>query len=149
MKLSPSLCFVTTLPFLTQAFSPKHHADTSSSSSSSSWKNLSKIRRPETLTFWSAAFWSVLAPVAFAVSGGGLDFAGIDISGQDFSKGNYKGKDFTQGAFCLAKKQTNDIPFTIPLTLLPCSHCERNEFRWEQLAGMSFLQGLSCQYEFR
>ena len=33
---------------------------------------------------------------ALAVSGGGLDFAGLDISGQDFSKGNYKGKDFTQ-----------------------------------------------------
>jgi hypothetical protein len=33
-----------------------------------------------------------------AVSGGGLDFAGSDISGQDFSNSNsYKGKDFTQG----------------------------------------------------
>ena len=33
-----------------------------------------------------------------AVSGGGLDFAGLDISGQDFSNAqtNYKGKDFTQ-----------------------------------------------------
>lgn len=37
------------------------------------------------------------SPVAWAVSGGGLDFANIDISGQDFSKNNYKGKDFTQG----------------------------------------------------
>lgn len=37
------------------------------------------------------------APAAvLAVSGGGLDFAGLDISGQDFSQGNYKGKDFTQ-----------------------------------------------------
>jgi hypothetical protein len=35
--------------------------------------------------------------VAGAVSGGGLDYAGTDITGQDFSKGNYKGKDFTQG----------------------------------------------------
>ena len=34
---------------------------------------------------------------AMAVSGGGLDFAGLDISNQDFSKTNYKGKDFTQG----------------------------------------------------
>mmetsp|Transcript_9462 Transcript_9462/g.13623 ORF Transcript_9462/g.13623 Transcript_9462/m.13623 type:complete len:174 (-) Transcript_9462:59-580(-) len=33
---------------------------------------------------------------AWAVSGGGLDYAGIDISGQDFSSSNYKGKDFTQ-----------------------------------------------------
>jgi uncharacterized protein YjbI with pentapeptide repeats len=32
-----------------------------------------------------------------AVSGGGLDFAGTDISGQDFSGASYKGKDFTQG----------------------------------------------------
>lgn len=35
---------------------------------------------------------------SLAVSGGGLDFAGIDISGQDFSNNSkaYKGKDFTQ-----------------------------------------------------
>ena len=35
---------------------------------------------------------------SLAVSGGGLDFAGIDISGQDFSNDSktYKGKDFTQ-----------------------------------------------------
>lgn len=40
---------------------------------------------------------SVATP-AIAVSGGGLDFAGIDISGQDFSNDSktYKGKDFTQ-----------------------------------------------------
>jgi hypothetical protein len=102
MKISPSLCFVIILPALTQAFSPKHQADTS-------WKNVS--HRP--LTFWCAsAFWSVLAPVAFAVSGGGLDFAGIDISGQDFSKGNYKGKDFTQGA--LAKKQIDFFHLRFP-----------------------------------
>lgn len=31
-----------------------------------------------------------------AVSGGGLDFANLDITGQNFSNGNYKGKDFTQ-----------------------------------------------------
>jgi len=40
---------------------------------------------------------------ALAVSGGGLDYAGLDISGQDYSKGNYKGKDFTQ---VLAKATT-------------------------------------------
>eukprot|EP00569_Conticribra_weissflogii_P005802 CAMPEP_0171338654 /NCGR_PEP_ID=MMETSP0878-20121228/7456_1 /TAXON_ID=67004 /ORGANISM="Thalassiosira weissflogii, Strain CCMP1336" /LENGTH=243 /DNA_ID=CAMNT_0011840455 /DNA_START=30 /DNA_END=761 /DNA_ORIENTATION=- len=33
---------------------------------------------------------------AWAVSGGGLDYANLDITGQDFSGGNYKGKDFTQ-----------------------------------------------------
>jgi hypothetical protein len=48
-----------------------------------------------------AAFFAAVSlfsvPPAAAVSGGGLDFAGSDISGQDFSHGNYKGKDFTQG----------------------------------------------------
>ena len=34
---------------------------------------------------------------AGAVSGGGLDYANMDLSGQDFAGGNYKGKDFTQG----------------------------------------------------
>jgi len=33
---------------------------------------------------------------AGAVSGGGMDYASLDISGQDFSSQNYKGKDFTQ-----------------------------------------------------
>lgn len=33
---------------------------------------------------------------ASAVSGGGLDYAGLDLTGQNFSNGNYKGKDFTQ-----------------------------------------------------
>lgn len=44
----------------------------------------------------SLAF-SFATPV-MAVSGGGLDYAGIDISGQDFSNESkaYKGKDFTQ-----------------------------------------------------
>ena len=45
-----------------------------------------------------AASIATATPMAsFAVSGGGLDYAGTDISGQDFSKSNYKGKDFTQG----------------------------------------------------
>jgi energy-coupling factor transporter transmembrane protein EcfT len=39
----------------------------------------------------------VTSTVVYVVSGGGLDFAGTDISGKDFSNGNYKGKDFTQG----------------------------------------------------
>lgn len=44
----------------------------------------------------AAAFILSSASAAWAVSGGGLDYAGIDITGQDFSNGNYKGKDFTQ-----------------------------------------------------
>jgi hypothetical protein len=43
-------------------------------------------------------FGAMVAP-CLAVSGGGLDYAGTDISGQDFSNANYKGKDFTQGTF--------------------------------------------------
>eukprot|EP00527_Entomoneis_sp_CCMP2396_P004443 CAMPEP_0198144056 /NCGR_PEP_ID=MMETSP1443-20131203/12500_1 /TAXON_ID=186043 /ORGANISM="Entomoneis sp., Strain CCMP2396" /LENGTH=192 /DNA_ID=CAMNT_0043807389 /DNA_START=268 /DNA_END=846 /DNA_ORIENTATION=+ len=39
---------------------------------------------------------SAAAPPALAVSGGGLDYANIDISGQDFSKSSYKNKNFTQ-----------------------------------------------------
>ena len=38
----------------------------------------------------------LLSSPAGAVSGGGLDYANIDITGQDFSNNNYKGKDFTQ-----------------------------------------------------
>jgi len=34
-----------------------------------------------------------------AVSGGGLDYANMDITGQDFANANYKGKDFTQVSF--------------------------------------------------
>lgn len=48
-------------------------------------------------------FAAILVSVTFAlslpanaVSGGGLDFANLDITGQDFSNSNYKGKDFTQ-----------------------------------------------------
>jgi len=43
-----------------------------------------------------ALSFSVLQPAAYAVSGGGSDFAGTDISNQDFSNQNYKLKDFTQ-----------------------------------------------------
>jgi hypothetical protein len=44
------------------------------------------------------AVFAVTTPLAaLAVSGGGLDYSGTDISGQDFSGGTYNGKDFTQG----------------------------------------------------
>lgn len=52
-----------------------------------------------TTTAASFGWWLTFPTVAaWAVSGGGLDYAGTDISNQDFSNGNYKGKDFTQGA---------------------------------------------------
>ena len=50
----------------------------------------------------SVVFASSPMMAAMAVSGGGLDYAGLDLSGQDFSNGNYKGKDFTQGE-CLGR----------------------------------------------
>lgn len=46
-----------------------------------------------------AASLVVGSSAAWAVSGGGLDYANLDITGQDFSGGNYKGKDFTQVIF--------------------------------------------------
>ena len=42
------------------------------------------------------SFMLALPLACNAVSGGGLDYANIDITGQDFSHQNYKGKDFTQ-----------------------------------------------------
>jgi uncharacterized protein YjbI with pentapeptide repeats len=56
------------------------------------------LRFASSLLVSAAIMTTALIPAAsFAVSGGGLDYANIDITGQDFSKGNYKGKDFTQG----------------------------------------------------
>lgn len=43
-----------------------------------------------------AAILAIAPNAGVAVSGGGLDFAGLDISGQDFADKDYKGKDFTQ-----------------------------------------------------
>jgi hypothetical protein len=65
----------------------------------------SSIQEPHFSSSWmlplvstaAAACLTLTAAPAWAVSGGGLDFAGTDISGQIFSNGNYKGKDFTQG----------------------------------------------------
>ena len=46
----------------------------------------------------TAIFFAISASAmpALAVSGGGLDYANLDITGQDFSNNKYKGKDFTQ-----------------------------------------------------
>lgn len=44
-----------------------------------------------------AAASIALGPLACgAVSGGGMDYANLNLTGQDFGNGNYKGKDFTQ-----------------------------------------------------
>jgi hypothetical protein len=64
---------------------------------------LKQINSSITAAAAAAALFLATAPVVNAVSGGGLDYAGLDISNQDFSNGNYKGKDFTQ---VLAKATT-------------------------------------------
>jgi uncharacterized protein YjbI with pentapeptide repeats len=39
---------------------------------------------------------SLIAPAPVeAISGGGMDYSGLNISGQDFSKGKYQAKDFS------------------------------------------------------
>jgi uncharacterized protein YjbI with pentapeptide repeats len=52
--------------------------------------------KPVFLTTLIAAALAIFPQAGLAVSGGGLDYAGIDISGQDFSNADYKGRDFTQ-----------------------------------------------------
>ena len=49
-----------------------------------------------TQTLTACLLAAALSLPANAVSGGGLDFANLDITGQDFSGNTYKGKDFTQ-----------------------------------------------------
>jgi uncharacterized protein YjbI with pentapeptide repeats len=59
---------------------------------------VASLRFALSLLVSAAIVTAALLPTAsFAVSGGGLDYANLDITGMDFSKGNYKGKDFTQG----------------------------------------------------
>jgi hypothetical protein len=49
---------------------------------------------------WTASLALAVPAAAWAVSGGGLDYANLDISGStDFANGNFKGKDFTQGMY--------------------------------------------------
>ena len=64
----------------------------------------------------SAALLMALPLAATAVSGGGLDFANLDITGQDFSNGNYKGKDFTQGKRVALSLSLTEILCCISLT---------------------------------
>ena len=66
-------------------------------------KRTSALPKSVTSTLTAASILLGAASSAFAVSGGGLGYAGLDISNQDFSNRNYKGKDFTQ---VLAKAAT-------------------------------------------
>lgn len=68
----------------------------------SDWKSSAQAKDPvkqiATNVAISTMIGMFLPMVALGVSGGGLDYANLDISGQNFSEGNYKGKDFTQGS---------------------------------------------------
>lgn len=64
-------------------------------------KEIATASRPRPFsTFLASAIVILSASLghcgAWAVSGGGLDYAGLDISGEDYSNGDYKGKDFSQ-----------------------------------------------------
>jgi hypothetical protein len=102
----------------------------------------------------SAALALLLEPAAaLAVSGGGLDYAGTDISGQDFS-GNYKGKDFTQGTcpnrrtlilYLVTREGSPLIKHILSFLVQIFSHCQGYEIHWKQPARLPLLQGLvSC-----
>ena len=92
---------------------------------------------------FAAAAALVLATTnaAWAVSGGGLDYAGIDISGRDFSNGNYKGKDFTQvrpvSAFAVFRVRSRVTP--IATSFPPSGHCQSHRFFQLQSTRMSVL----------
>ena len=80
--------------------SGEHHPGTSTSTRSLA-RRTAGGGWPHAVTAFATAALPVAA--ALAVSGGGLDYANLDISGKDFSNGNYKGKDFTQGTHAVRK----------------------------------------------
>lgn len=105
LNVIPFVCFASaTVAFQPQHLVPAHTAiqlngvrcevdETPSSITAKPFELLSTV----TSVAAAATFgFLALASPAIAVSGGGSDFASLDISGQDFSNSNYKGKDFTQ-----------------------------------------------------
>jgi len=81
-----------------------------------------------------------LPAASLAVSGGGLDFANLDITGQDFSNKSYKGKDFTQVRNAKVVVSTRLIvSHTFSLYI---GYCQGNKLCQVQPARMPFLQGL-------
>ena len=105
MKLA--LLFV--LPSLLNAFVPLAHERCGAKSASShlfAGSNNSQDERSSSsrttciASLATATYLAFMAGPAAAVSGGGLDYANLDITGSpDFANGNFKGKDFTQGAY--------------------------------------------------
>lgn len=91
-----TLLFV--LPSLLNAFVPPAHERCVAKSTLAASKN-DKAERTWIASMAMTAALAFMAGPAVAVSGGGLDFANLDITASsDFANGNFKGKDFTQGA---------------------------------------------------
>lgn len=90
--------------------------------------------------FLASLLTIVLVPATsvLAVSGGGLDYAGLDISGQDFSNGNYKGKDFTQ----VIAKGTNFAKSNLQGCRFYKSYLVNVDFSGSDITGAS-LEGTS------
>ena len=85
-------------PVLLHAFAPTsvdHHVIKTQLDASPSSESTSNGPIPIFKAFFSIAPLAATS-AAWAVSGGGTDYASLDLTGQDFSNGNYKGKDFTQ-----------------------------------------------------
>jgi len=82
-----------------------------------------------------AAASIVLGPLACgAVSGGGMDYANLNLTGQDFGSGNYKGKDFTQ---VIAKG-----------TIFSKSNLQGCRFYKAYLVSNTLLGGVSAEMRF-
>jgi len=90
--------------------------------------------------FWATTTAAALlvafaaVPSSFAVSGGGLDYAGLDISNQDFSKGNYKGKDFTQ----VLARNTNFAGSNLAGCRFPKAYLINANYEGADIRGVSF-----------
>jgi Pentapeptide repeats (8 copies) len=108
LSLAFAVCFESSDAYL-QVHHPSKNPETSSTARHALWRRVAPQRnhvnlvedvpRPAAVSPFIVALLglTLASPVAAnAVSGGGLDYANIDITGQDFSKGNFKGKDFTQ-----------------------------------------------------
>lgn len=100
MNLSSTKCLSFAVMMAScHAFAPSIHQIPVSSSAKTStqlYSHESKI--PQIVATSTAAALLTISTAANAVSGGGLDYAGLDISNQNFSNApkDYKGKDFTQ-----------------------------------------------------
>ncbi|KAL7510457.1 hypothetical protein ACHAXN_007383 [Cyclotella atomus] len=70
----------------------------------------------------------------WAVSGGGVDYASMDITGQDFSNNNFKGKDFTQ----VIAKGTNFAKSNLQGCRFYKAYLVNTNFEGADVRGVSF-----------